>query len=139
MRWFMEFLASPRGSLVRLAGVIGIVIVLFFALAQSPHGVAPVLVGIGVTSALLLMMRIPWRFIAGIAVGEFVILGIVSLVTELAASGVLALLAVVAGVFLVVAVVRWAGRTATRRNPGPWSRRSGLRPWWLPQRRRRYR
>ena len=80
----------------------------------------------------------PGRFILRIAIGEFVILGLISLITQLAASGVLALLALVAGVFVLVAVMRWARGTATHRNPVPWSRRSRLRPSWLPQRRRRF-
>ena len=138
MQWFMQFLASPFGTLVRLAALLGIVIVLFIALAQSPHGVAPVSFCIGVTIGVLLMMRVPGRFILRIAIGEFVILGLISLITQLAASGVLALLALVAGVFVLVAVMRWARGTATHRNPVPWSRRSRLRPSWLPQRRRRF-
>src|SRR2546421_12055820 len=97
MRWFMDFLASPRGSLGRLAMVIVLVVVLFVALGHSPHGLSTVVVGIGFTCGLLLMMRVPMRYIVGIAVGEFVILGLVSLITQLAASGGFALLALVAG------------------------------------------
>lgn len=138
MYWFMQFLASPFGTLVRLAVMFAVVIVLFIALAGSPHGLTPVFVGMGLTSGLLLMMRVPLRFVLGIIAAEFVIAGVASLVTQLAASGVLTLLALVGAVFVVVAVMRWVRGTASRRNPVPWSRRSGLRPWWLPQRRRRY-
>lgn len=138
MQWFMQFLGSPRGTLARLAGVLGIVLVLFIALAHSPRGLAPVIVGIAVTCGLLRVMRMPGRYIMRIAVGEFLILGLASLITQLADSGVFALLALATSVLVVVAVTRRVRSSMSRRDPVPWSRRRGLRLWWLPRRGRRY-
>jgi hypothetical protein len=127
--YWMQFLSNPIRSLLGVAGIIVAAIVLLLAIGHSPHGVA-FLGGILAIIPVLVMIRIPMRFIVRFAVGAFVIVGVVSLVGELIASGVLSLLLLGAGVLVLVSALRWARLTRQGFHPPrgrrPSSKRKGV-------------
>jgi hypothetical protein len=125
MNWLMQFFSSPARSLLLLVGMVFGGIVLLVAVLHSPHGAA-VLGGILVMIPLLVMMRMPMRFIMRLAMGAFVLVGVVSLAGELVASGVLTLLLLALGVVVVGYTLRWIN---TARQGLPPVRRQRIGRW----------
>jgi hypothetical protein len=125
MNWLMQFFSSPARSLLLSVGMVLGGIVLLVAILHSPHG-ASVLGGMLAMIPLLVMMRMPMRFIMRLAVGAFVILGVVSLAGELVASGVLVLLMLVVGLVVLGLTLRWL---ITARQGLPPVRRHRIGRW----------